>query len=179
MKVLAILASPRKGGNSGILADSFLRGASKAGCEVEKVYLQDLGLAPCMACYACRHKGVCIQEDGGNELLDKVIGADLIVLASPVYFYSVSAQMKIFIDRTLPRYREIVNKKFVFILTAAAQLDEMKRAAEPLYGFTDCLPGSVVASVIWGDGVYQKGEVAKTEACEVACQEGYALGGRI
>ena len=159
MKVLAISGSPRKGGNSDILTDEVLRGASESGAETEKIYLQDLSISPCRACYGCRESGKCVQKDDGDYILEKLIEADTIILSSPVYFYSISAQMKTMIDRTLPRYMEIRNKEFVFILTAAASEDEIKRALEPLYGFTDCLPGSHVHAIILGSGVYQKGEV--------------------
>lgn len=175
MKVLALCGSPRKGGNSEILLDEVLRGAGEAGWQVEKVHLQDLGLSPCRACYACRGKGVCIQKDGADELLEKMVDSDAIVLASPVYFYSVSAQMKILIDRTLPRYTELIDKKLIFILTAADEEARMRRAAESLYGFADCLPGSQVVSVIYGEGVYQKGEVRGTAAMARAYEAGRSL----
>ena len=85
----------------------------------------------------------CVQQDGMDELLDKVIGADVIVLAVPVYFYSMAAQMKIFIDRCFARYTEIKNKQFYFIVTAA---DPQRSAAEEtiagLRGFLRCLPGA-------------------------------------
>lgn len=174
-KLLAILGSPRKGGNSDILAHEVMRGAGEAGYECEAVQLSALKLPPCLACYGCRGNGVCVQKDDGNELLAKAMEADVIVLASPVYFYSVSAQMKIFIDRCLPKYTELSGKRFIFILTAADEAARIERATEPLYGFTDCLPGSSVVSVIYGDGVYQKGEVRKTEAMNVAWQEGRTL----
>ncbi len=172
MKVLAILGSPRKGGNSDILADEVLRGATEAGAETEKIYLQDLSISPCRACYGCRGKGKCVQKDDGDYVLEKLIEADTIILSSPVYFYSISAQMKIMIDRTLPRYTEIRGKEFIFILTAAASKEEIQRALEPLYGFTDCLPSSHVRSVILGEGVYLKGEVKTTKAMKEAYKAG-------
>ena len=175
MKVLALCGSPRHGGNSDILADEFLRGAADAGYETEKLYLQDAELSPCRACYGCRGTGKCVQKDDGDKILQHLVEADVIVLASPVYFYSVSAQMKMMIDRTLPRYREIEGKRFAFILTAAADSRYMKRAAEVLYGFSDCLPGSLVISVIYGDGVYQKGEVRDTKAMHEAYMAGRRL----
>lgn len=172
MKVLAISGSPRKGGNSDILVDEFLRGASDAGAETEKIYLQDLSISPCRACYGCRGKGRCVQNDDEDSVLEKLIEADAIILSSPVYFYSVSAQMKTMIDRTLPRYTEIRNKEFVFILTAADSEDEIKRALEPFYGFTDCLPGSHVRAIILGGGVYQKGEVKTKKVMNAAYKGG-------
>lgn len=170
MKVLALCGSPRKGGNSDILTDEVLRGAADA--DTEKIYLQDISLSPCMACYGCREKGRCVQNDGGDEIIRKMVESDVIVLSSPVYFYSISSQMKMMIDRTLPRYTEIRNKEFIFILTAAASKDEIGRALEPLYGFVDCLPGSHVRAIIFGSGVYQKGEVKGTKAMKDAYNAG-------
>lgn len=175
MKLLAFVGSPRKGGNSDILTDEILRGAEEKGYDCEKIYLSDLSLSPCNACYACRPCGQCIKNDDGNSLYQKLIDADVIVLSSPVYFYSVSAQMKIFIDRSLPYYQKIRDKRFMFILTAAADEKLMKRAAEALYGFTDCLPGSFVLSVLFADGVYKKGEVKNTRAFHDAYLMGWQL----
>ena len=172
MKVLAVCGSPRKGGNSDILTDEVLRGAAEAGAETEKIYLQNIALSPCMACYGCRGKGRCVQPDDGDTVLEKMIASDAIVLSSPVYFYSISAQMKMMINRTLPRYMEIRNKEFIFILTAAASKNEIERALEPLYGFIDCLPGSHVRAIILGDGVYQKGDVKNTKSMKEAHKVG-------
>lgn len=110
-----------------------------------------------------------------KELLDKMIQADVIVLATPVYFYAMSGQMKTMIDRTLPRYREITDKEFYFIATAAAGEEAMKRTTDGLYGFTDCLQGAKVRGVLYGAGVYQKGEVSKTQAV----QDAYRMGKNI
>jgi len=119
MKVIAISGSPRISGNSDVLCDEFLKGAKEAGCEVEKVSLAKIKLSPCIACYACGKTSKCIQKDGMEEVLEKLIQSDVILLATPVYFYSMDAQMKMFIDRSLPRYQEIKNKDFYFAVTAA------------------------------------------------------------
>ena len=171
-KVLILAGSPRKNGNSDILCDEFARGAEEAGQQVRKIYVHDLHIGGCMACYACRGAGVCVQKDGMAEVLDALIEADVIVLATPVYFYSMDGQLKTLIDRTLPRYTEIQNKDFYFIATAAAGKRAMERTMDALRGFTDCLPGAEVKGLIYGSGVYQKGEVQDTPAMEAA----YAAG---
>lgn len=173
--VLAIAGSPRKGGNSDILCDEFLHGALDAGHSIEKIYLQDNKIGCCYACYGCRETGECVQKDDMKELLEKMKQADVIVLATPVYFYTMSGQMKTMIDRTLPRYREIADKEFYFIATAAAGEAAMKRTTDGLYGFTDCLPGAKVQGVLYGAGVYQKGEVSGTKAM----QDAYRMGKNI
>lgn len=101
-KVLIISGSPRKGGNSDILCDRFMQGAEESGNTVEKVSLKDLKIGYCMACYGCRETKKCVQKDDMEELLSKMIEADVLVLATPVYFYSMDGQLKTMIDRTLP-----------------------------------------------------------------------------
>lgn len=129
-KVLIISGSPRKGGNSDILCDRFREGAEAAGNTVEKVFLRSLKIGPCMACYGCRGKGVCVQKDDMEELLDQMVKADVLVLATPVYFYSMDGQLKTMIDRTLPRYTEIRDKDVYFIATAAAGRRSMERTMD-------------------------------------------------
>ncbi len=171
-KVLILAGSPRQGGNSDLLCDAFAKGAKEAGHEVEKIYVQKQKISPCLACYGCRGTGVCVQKDDMADILDKMVGADVIVLATPVYFYSMDGQMKTLIDRTLPRYTQIRDKEFYFIATAAAGAGAMRRTMDALEGFTDCLPGAVVRDKIYGSGVYAKGEVTETKVMEQAYRDG-------
>lgn len=98
-KILILSGSPRKGGNSDILCDEFLRGAQGAGHKVKKVRVAEKKVAPCSGCYYCStHGGACVHKDDMADILQKMIDADVIVLASPVYFYSISAQLKAVID---------------------------------------------------------------------------------
>lgn len=110
MKVLAISSSPRKGGNSDVLCDEFLKGAAENGHEIEKIRLAEKKIAPCAACSGCAESHVCVRKDDMAEVLDALKAADVIVLASPVYFYSVCAQMKAMIDRCLADYQAIRDK---------------------------------------------------------------------
>jgi len=108
-KVLVILGSPRKKGNSAILADQITKGAKSAKAKVETIYLQEKNIAPCKACFTCQKKdskGCSIQDDM-QDLYPKLIEADAWVIASPVYWFSMSAQTKIFMDRcfALPAYQ--------------------------------------------------------------------------
>ena len=98
MKVLAISASPRKCGNAEVLCDEFLKGAAESGHDVQKIRLAEKKIAPCLACYACAGSHVCVRRDDMAEVLEALKAADVIVLASPVYFYSICAQMKTMID---------------------------------------------------------------------------------
>ena len=104
-----------------------------------------------------------------------MIAADILVLGTPVNFYSMDGQMKTLIDRTLPRYMEISNKDIYFIATAAAGKRAMERTIDGLRGFADCLPGAKVRGVIYGDSVYLKGEVTDTNAMKEAFHAGKSI----
>ena len=105
-KILILSGSSRRGGNSDLLCDEFARGARESGHEVEKIRVAAKTIAPCSACYFCReHHGQCVHQDDLSDVLQKMIDADVLVLASPVYFYAIDAQLKAVIDRTVTRWR--------------------------------------------------------------------------
>jgi multimeric flavodoxin WrbA len=99
MKILAINGSPRLKGNTACLIDEALKAASSLGIETEKINLGKTQISPCLACKNCAELSECVLKDDGDRLLKKLCGADGIILATPVYFYNVSAQMKALIDR--------------------------------------------------------------------------------
>ena len=135
--VLVISASPRKGGNSDTLCDEFIRGAQESGNHAEKIFLASKNIKYCIGCGVCNTTQKCVQKDDMAEILDKMVEADVIVLATPVYFYTMDAQMKTLIDRTVPRYTEIQNKDFYFIVAAAdTERKMMERTIEGFRGFT-------------------------------------------
>ena len=174
-KVLIISGSPRKGGNSDILCDEFMRGATESGNDVDKIFLRDKKVAPCNACYFCRDngKGQCAIKDDMSNILDKMQLADTIVMASPVYFYSIDAQMKALIDRCVARWREMPNKEFYYIMTAAeASSTVMDCTLECFRGLAACLDYSKEMGVIDGKGVYEKGEITSTPAMAEAYNMG-------
>lgn len=139
-KVLVLASSPRKGGNSDLLCDSLILGAKESGNTVEKIYLQDLNIGSCRACYGYRSTGRCVQEDD----MKKMIEADVIVLVTPVYFYSMDGQMKMMIDRTLPRYTETVIKILFSSLLPPLRYRLWNVQWTVCESFTDCLPGAKV-----------------------------------
>lgn len=176
MKVLAISASPRSGGNSDVLCDRFLKGASESGHTAEKINLSSKNIAPCSACCGCGKTRVCVKKDDMEEILAKMKEADIIVLATPVYFYSMSAQMKIFIDRCLSGYTEIKNKKFYFIITAAdPQRSAADETAAGLRGYLRCLPGAEEKGIIFGTGAWCMNDVYRHPAYEEAYEIGKNL----
>lgn len=175
--VLIVSASPRKGGNSDMLCDQFAKGAKESGHKVEKIFLASKKIGYCIGCGVCNSTHKCVQKDEMAELLDKMVEADVIVLATPVYFYSMDGQMKTFIDRTVPRYTEIKNKDFYFIMTAAdTQKENLKRTMETFRGFTeDCLEGAKEAGIIYGTGAWNVGEIKSTPAYEEAYKMGRSI----
>ena len=114
------------------------------------------------------------KKDEMAEILDKMVDADVIVLATPVYFYTMDAQMKTLIDRTVPRYTEIQNKDFYFIVAAAdTEQKMMDRTIEGFRGFTqDCLTGAREKGIIYGTGAWQAGEIKGTPAMKQAYEMG-------
>ena len=175
--VLILSGSPRKGGNSDLLCDEFLRGAIEAGHEAEKIRVAEKKIGYCSACYYCRdHGGVCAKKDDMAELLQKMIDADVIVLSSPVYFYSICAQLKTVIDRSVARWTEIKNKEFYYIVTSAEDDKEIQeRTIECFRGFADCVDGAEEKGIIYATGVYEKGEIKNSPALEEAYQMGKSI----
>lgn len=173
-RVLILSGSPRKGGNSDLLCDEFMRGAQESGNAVEKIRVAEKNVAPCKGCYYCKRSGgQCVSKDDMGEILQKMIDADVLVLASPVYFYSVDAQLKAVIDRTVARWLEVKNKEFYYIATCA---DTEKESCETTFacfrGYADCVEGAKEMGVIYGTGVYERGEIRNTPAFAQAYEMG-------
>ena len=99
MDVLVFLGSPRKRGNSELLTEAFLEGVRQAGGSPEIIRLCDLKISPCISCGGCDKTGKCVVEDDMIPLHEKIITIDKIIVASPIYFYGITAQTKAFIDR--------------------------------------------------------------------------------
>ena len=176
-KVLVISSSPRRGGNSDLLCDQFVNGSIKAGHPTEKIFLKDKKINYCTGCGTCVNKGKkCSQKDDMTEVLDKMVEADVIVMATPVYFYTMCGQMKTLIDRTCSRYTEITNKDFYFIVTAADDSKPaMKRTLEEFRGFTNCLDGANEKGIVYGTGAWNMGEIKKSDAMNEAYEFGKAI----
>lgn len=160
-KILILSGSPRKEGNSDLLADEFEKGAKESGHEVEKIRVAEKDIGYCKACYFCkRNSGRCIQEDDMENILQKMIDSDVIVFATPVYFYSIDAQLKTLIDRTVARWTEVKDKEFFYLITCA---DEERNACNVtlacLRGYADCVERAKEVGYIFGTGVYEKGTI--------------------
>ena len=144
LKVLGISGSPHRHGNTETLLDSFLEGARAAGASVEKVVLKEINYSPCQGCNACHKTGDCIVKDDAPGLYDKILSADIVAVASPIYSMGITAQLKGFIDRaqylwarkfilkTLDFSEDHIKRhKGVFISTAGQSLDHVFDSAFP------------------------------------------------
>lgn len=177
-KIVIISASPRKAGNTDLLCDSFARGAIEAGHQVEKIFIQEKQINYCTGCGACvanNHSG-CIQKDDMNAIVDKLLAADTIVMATPIYFYTMNGQMKTFIDRCCGQYTNLLDKEFYFIMAAAdSRKTIFNRTLEEFHGFLDCLDGSVEKGHIAAGGVWKKGDVQNTAFVDTAYKMGKSV----
>jgi multimeric flavodoxin WrbA len=172
-KVLILSSSPRTGGNSDLLCDQFINGAQEAGHRPEKIALKDKKINFCKGCGTCFINKKCSQKDDMTEVLMKMEAADVIVMATPVYFYTMCGQMKTLIDRCCARYTEIRNKDFYFIVTAAVNSKPaLERTLEEFRGFTSCLSGPNEKGIIYGTGAWNKGDIKKSDAMKLAFEMG-------
>lgn len=175
--ILILSSSPRRGGNSDTLCNEFLRGVIDAGHSVEKIFIRDKTINYCTGCSTCSlHGKACPQRDDMPEILDKMVAADVIVMATPVYFYTMSAQMKTLIDRCCGRYTEMTGKQFYFIVVAAENAQaKMERTIDTFQGFLDCLEDATVKGVIYGLGVWHSGEINSTPTMREAYEMGLSI----
>ncbi len=173
-KVLVVSSSPRKGGNSETLAKRFAEGAISAGNEVKVISVQDVNLKFCTGCLYCQSHDKCVLNDGMNALYSEFENADVLVFATPVYYYSVSGQLKTFLDRLNPLYPRKNKFKEVYLLATAADDDEaaMNGSVSDIQGWVDCFDGVELKGVLRGVGVSEKGDISKTEFPEKAHQMG-------
>jgi multimeric flavodoxin WrbA len=156
------------------LCDQFITGSQEAGHKAEKIFLKDKKINYCRGCGTCQEKGErCPQKDDVSEILEKMVAADVIVMATPVYFYAMNAQMKTLIDRTCSRYTEISNKEFYFIMTAAdSNKSAMNTTLEEFRAFSSCLEGPKEKGIIYGTGVWKMGEIKGSRAMKQAFEMG-------
>ena len=170
-KVLILSASPRKMGNSDILCQQFKKGAEEAGHSVEQIYLYDKKIGFCRACYACFKTGKCALQDDMTELLEKIQSADILVVATPTYFMTMNGMLKNTIDRFLPKWQELGGHDVYLIITGHDAKEGLSLVGEELTKiFTEL--GNQVKEIIWGEGVWQKGEVTDTKAMDEAYRAG-------
>lgn len=176
-KVLIISSSPRKGGNSETLAAAFAKGAQEAGHEVETVYLREKQLGFCRGCLACQKLGHCVISDDAVGIAQKMHDAEVLVFATPVYYYSVSGQLKTMLDRANPLYGTDYRFTEVYLLATAAE-DEpetVEGSEKAVQGWVDCFPRCRLAGTVFAGGVNDVGDIAGHRALEIAYETGKGL----
>lgn len=131
--ILAIYGSPRRKGNTAALLEQAVKGARSAGAQVEEITLRDLKISPCLEIYGCKKTGRCVIQDDFQGIYDRLLTCDGLMLASPIFFYTVSAHTKILMDRCqslwvkkywidqIPFSPKIVKRKGLFISAGATK----------------------------------------------------------
>ena len=174
--VLIISSSPRKKGNSQILCEQFKKGAEAKGHQVTLVRLMDLDIGFCRACDTCmKNGGQCILKDDMKEVLELYKKADVLVLATPVYFYGISAQMKTFIDRAYPIWQNLGKKDVYYIVSAGLGKEIVERSLGDLDGFVEHLEEYRIAGRVYATNVMDAGLVADQAVFREAYDMGYSI----
>ena len=174
MKHIVILSgSPRKNGNKTLLCRQFQQGAEEAGHSVRFIPLAEKRIGFCRACDACmRNGGACIQKDDMEEILCAFQQAAVVVLATPVYFYGVSAQMKACIDRTYPIWQHLGRKEVYYIVSAGLGEDIIARSLGELDGFVAHFEQYEIKGRLYASNVMEAGAVRTLPVMEAAYQAG-------
>ncbi len=173
-KVIVISTSLRVGSNSDMLADKFTEGALHAGHDVEKLSLAGKNISFCRGCLACQKLGRCVIDDDANGIMQKVLNADVVVWATPIYYYEMSGQMKVMIDRMNAMYPLDYKFRDVYLLTTAAENEPEvpKRAESGLTGWTDCYPKCRLAGTLFCGGVDAPHAIEGNEKLQTAYEMG-------
>lgn len=172
--VLVLSTSPRKGGNSDALADAFVRGAQKAGNQVEKITLYDKTIGFCKGCLSCQNTQRCIIRDDADAITQKMLTADVIAFATPIYYYGMCGQMKTLLDRANPLFPAAYQFRDIYLLAAAAEADEhtVDGAVTGLQGWIDCFEKARLAGTVFAGGVTAVGEIQGHPALQQAYETG-------
>lgn len=176
-KVLVMTSSFRKGGNSDSLAEAFAKGAREAGNEVEMISLANKNIGFCRGCFACLQTGKCAIDDDAVKITEKMKDAEIIAFATPVYYYSVSGQLKTMLDRANSLFNSEYQFRDIYLLASAAEdgKETVAGTQTAIQGWIDCYEKAKLAGTIFAGGVNDKGDIAGHKALE----EAYNTGRRI
>lgn len=172
--ILVISTSPRKGGNSDQLADAFVRGVQEAGHTVEKISLSGKTIGFCQGCLACQSTQRCVIQDDADAIAQKMLTADVIAFASPVYYYGMCGQMKTMLDRSNPLFSAPYRFRDIYLLAAAAE-DEahtVDGTVTGLQGWVDCFEQARLAGTVFAGGVTSVGDIQGHPALNQAYEMG-------
>ena len=170
-QVLVLMSSPRKNGNTDRLANAFIKGVEENGHSTEKIYVNYQNIKPCLGCNVCQKTNQCVQKDDMQEIYEKMLEAKVIVFASPVYFYTFNASMKLLIDRTFAIEKTIHDKDFYLLTTGLAPEESYFRIIKDTFQkYIDCLRvgGNRFVDSILGFQTGNKDDIEKTNALEKA-----------
>ena len=176
-KIIVITSSPRKNGNSNALAKEFVRGALEAGNTVQTVSIADIKMDFCRGCMTCNHTLKCVINDDMKDVLETMRTADVIVFATPVYYYSVSGQLKTFFDRTSPLFAAKYQFTDVYLLATAADegAETVSGTQTAVMGWIDCYPGTRLVKTVFAGDVDDIGEIAGHKALQEAYETGKGI----
>ena len=176
-KILVISTSLRQRSNSETLADAFIRGAKAAGHEVEKVSLKNKSIAFCKGCLACQSLKKCVIQDDAVQIAEQMKNADVIVFATPIYYYEMSGQMKTLLDRANSLFAaDYAFRDIYFLSTAADEAEGVDaRAVGGLEGWIECFEKARLTGVVFAGGVDGAGTIDGHPALEKA----YAMGAAV
>ena len=175
--VLIVASSFRLNGNSNMLAKEFARGAADAGNNVETIYLAQKQLAFCKGCLACQKLHRCVINDDANEIAQKMKNADVVVFATPVYYYSISGQLKTLFDRANQLYDSDYKFQDIYLLATAAENESytVEGATTAVQGWIDCFEKARLAGVVFAGGVNSVGDIEGHSALTQAYETGKAI----
>lgn len=176
-KILIVSTSPRMNSNSEALAKAFAEGAKAAGHEVEQISLRGKTVNFCRGCFVCQQKQRCVIRDDADVICQKALNADVLVFATPIYYYEMSGQLKTLLDRLNPLFPSDYAFRDVYMLTSAAE-DEAyvpQRAVSGLEGWIECFERARLAGTVFMGGVTAAGENPEHPALEQAYQMGKAV----
>ena len=175
--VLIISSSLRKGSNSEALADEFLNGAKEAGHNTKKVSLADKTIHFCKGCLACNKTLKCVIDDDSREITEKMLNADVIAFATPVYYYSVCGQLKTLLDRANPLFASDYKFRDIYLLATAAEdeVETVKGTETAVQGWVDCFEKAVLKKTIFAGGVNDAGDIKGHSALKEAYEAGMRL----
>ena len=176
-KVIVISTSLRRGSNSDMLADKFVEGAKEAGNDVEKISLIGKDIQFCKGCFGCQKLGRCVIKDDVNDIMAKVLEANVICWATPIYYYEMSGQMKTLIDRMNALYPLDYKFRDVYMLSTAHEdeVETPKRAEAGLTGWIDCFPESRLAGSLFCGGVNAPREIEGNPKLQDAFEMGKGI----
>ena len=173
-RVLIISSSPRKGGNSETLAAAFAKGAQEAGHQAETVYLREKQYSFCKGCFACLKLGHCVIKDDAVEIAAKMHDADVLVFATPVYYYCASGQLKTMLDRANPLFDTdyAFTKAYLLATAAEDEPETVEGTVKAVQGWVDCFPRCQLVETVFAGGVNEVGEIIGHPALDRAYQVG-------